>query len=195
MFGGSLSETHAQKICKIMDLARAERRAGDRAQRQRRRPHPGGRRVARRLCRSVLAQRPGLGRRAADLRHHGPLRRRRGLFARDDRLHLHGEGHELHVRDRPRRGQDRHQRDRHRTKSSAGQGPTPRSRSVADAAFENDIETLLEVRRLFDFLPLTANEKAPRVATNDTVDRREDSPRHHHPRQRATSPTTCARSS
>ena len=47
--------------------------------------------------------------------------------------------------------------------------------SVADAAFDNDIETLLEVRRLFDFLPLSAREKAPRVATNDQVDRREDS--------------------
>ena len=47
--------------------------------------------------------------------------------------------------------------------------------SVADAAFDNDIETLLEVRRLFDFLPLSANEKAPRVATNDTLDRRETS--------------------
>jgi propionyl-CoA carboxylase beta chain len=47
--------------------------------------------------------------------------------------------------------------------------------SVADAAFENDIETLLEVRRLFDFLPLSANEKAPVVRTNDVIDRREDS--------------------
>src|SRR5690242_15139476 len=47
--------------------------------------------------------------------------------------------------------------------------------SVADAAFENDIETLLEVRRLFSFLPLSANERSPRVAVNDLVDRREDS--------------------
>ncbi len=46
--------------------------------------------------------------------------------------------------------------------------------AVADAAFDNDIETLLEVRRLVDFLPLSANDKAPRVATNDTPDRRED---------------------
>src|SRR5690606_19696523 len=46
--------------------------------------------------------------------------------------------------------------------------------SVADAAFDNDIETLLEVRRLVDFLPLSANDKAPRVDTNDTPDRRED---------------------
>jgi propionyl-CoA carboxylase beta chain len=47
--------------------------------------------------------------------------------------------------------------------------------SVADAAFENDIETLLEVRRLFGFLPLAAGQKAPRVATHDAFDRREDS--------------------
>ncbi len=39
--------------------------------------------------------------------------------------------------------------------------------SVADAAFENDIETLLEVRRLFDFLPLSVNEKAPKRETKD----------------------------
>src|SRR5690554_4929679 len=47
--------------------------------------------------------------------------------------------------------------------------------SVADAAFENDVETLLEVRRLFDFLPLKAGEKPPRIAVNDAADRREDS--------------------
>jgi len=34
------------------------------------------------------------------------------VIAGDDRLHLHGEGHELHVRDRPGCGEDRHQRDR-----------------------------------------------------------------------------------
>lgn len=47
--------------------------------------------------------------------------------------------------------------------------------SVADAAFDNDIETLLEVRRLFDFLPLNANDKSPIVRTNDVIDRREPS--------------------
>jgi propionyl-CoA carboxylase beta chain len=56
-----------------------------------------------------------------------------------------------------------------------GAGTHTKISSVADAAFDNDIDTLLEVRRLFDFLPLNANEKAPRVATNDTVDRRETS--------------------
>ncbi len=47
--------------------------------------------------------------------------------------------------------------------------------SVADAAFDNDIDTLLEVRRLFDYLPLNANEKAPPVAVNDLIDRAEPS--------------------
>lgn len=43
--------------------------------------------------------------------------------------------------------------------------------SVVDAAFDNDIETLLEVRRLFGFLPLAYGQKPPRVATDDPVDR------------------------
>jgi len=47
--------------------------------------------------------------------------------------------------------------------------------SVADAAFDNDIETLLEVRRLFDFLPLSAADKPPVVAVNDSIDRAEPS--------------------
>ena len=80
----------------------------------RRRPHSGRRRRARRLRRSVQAQRPVLGRHPADFRHHGPLRRRRRLFAGDDRFHLHGPRHQLHVRDRPGRGEDGDQRDRHR---------------------------------------------------------------------------------
>lgn len=46
--------------------------------------------------------------------------------------------------------------------------------SVADAAFANDIETLLEVRRLFGFLPLAAGQKAPHVPTRDPIDRRDD---------------------
>lgn len=45
--------------------------------------------------------------------------------------------------------------------------------SVADAAFDNDIETLVEVRRLFDYLPLNAGEKAPKVATHDHPNRPE----------------------
>ncbi|MBP9184722.1 MAG: acyl-CoA carboxylase subunit beta [Fuscovulum sp.] len=36
-----------------------------------------------------------------------------------------------------------------------------RKSSVADGAFENDVEALAEIRRLFDFLPLNNREKAP----------------------------------
>ena len=84
-------------------------RADHRPVRRRRRPHPGGRGRARRLWRGVQAQRHRLGRHPADQRHHGPVRRRRRLFAGDDRLHLHGARHLLHVRHRPGRGEDRHE--------------------------------------------------------------------------------------
>ena len=43
--------------------------------------------------------------------------------------------------------------------------------SVADLAFENDIETLLQTRRMYDFLPLSNREEAPIRATDDPVDR------------------------
>jgi propionyl-CoA carboxylase beta chain len=33
--------------------------------------------------------------------------------------------------------------------------------SVADGAFDNDVETLVQVRRLFDFLPLSSRKKPP----------------------------------
>ena len=92
VFGGALSETHAQKITKIQDMALRGARADHRPVRRRRRPHPGRRRRARRLRRGVQAQRQRLRRHPADFRHHGAVRRRRRLFAGDDRLHLHGAG-------------------------------------------------------------------------------------------------------
>ncbi|WP_339109332.1 acyl-CoA carboxylase subunit beta [Thioclava sp. GXIMD4216] len=47
--------------------------------------------------------------------------------------------------------------------------------SVADGAFENDVEALYEVRRLVDFLPLSNREKAPVRPFFDDVARVEDS--------------------
>ncbi len=47
--------------------------------------------------------------------------------------------------------------------------------SVADGAFENDVEALLEVRRMFDYLPLSNRETAPVLATSDPIDRQEPS--------------------
>lgn len=43
--------------------------------------------------------------------------------------------------------------------------------SVADLAFENDIEALLQTRRFFDFLPLNNREKPPTRPTYDDPDR------------------------
>src|SRR3990167_1602491 len=42
---------------------------------------------------------------------------------------------------------------------------------VADLAFENDIETLLQVRRFFDFLPLSNREAPPHKKTSHNPDR------------------------
>jgi propionyl-CoA carboxylase beta chain len=47
--------------------------------------------------------------------------------------------------------------------------------SVADAAFENDVEALSEVRRLIDFLPLSNREKPPVRPFYDDPERVEDS--------------------
>ena len=47
--------------------------------------------------------------------------------------------------------------------------------SVADGAFENDIEALLEVRRLIDLLPASNRETPPTRPVFDVPDRHEDS--------------------
>ena len=42
---------------------------------------------------------------------------------------------------------------------------------VADLSFENDLEALLQLRRFVDFLPLSNRERAPERPTDDPVDR------------------------
>ena len=42
---------------------------------------------------------------------------------------------------------------------------------VADLAFEDDLEALLELRRFMGFLPSSNREKAPRYETSDPIDR------------------------
>ena len=125
VFGGSLSGAHAEKIVKVQ---RQALKIGA--------PiiglfDAGGARIQEGVdslagyADIFLREHPGLGRHPADQRDHGPLRRRRRLFAGDHRLHLHGEGHELHVRDRPRRGEDGHPRGR----QPRGPGRLPRPRA------------------------------------------------------------------
>ena len=103
VFGGSLSEAHAEKICKVMDLAM---RTGA--------PiiglnDSGGARIQEgvvslgRVRRDLPAQHARVRRRAAALRDHGAVRRRRGVLPGDHRRDDHGRRHELHVRDWARR--------------------------------------------------------------------------------------------
>ena len=148
VFGGSLSEAYAEKICKIMDLAMKVGAPDHRAQRFRRRTNPGRRRLARRLRRHLPAQRPRLGRHPTTLDRHGPMRRRRRVFTCDDRLHDHGCGDELHVRDRPERREDRDARrggrgvsrrrdnphDKVRRRAPRGRGRSERAGGSATAA-------------------------------------------------------------
>jgi len=56
-----------------------------------------------------------------------------------------------------------------------GAGTHTRKSSVADAAFDDDVAALAEVRRLMDFLPLSAREKPPVLPAADDPDRVEDS--------------------
>ena len=46
---------------------------------------------------------------------------------------------------------------------------------VADMAFENDVEALLMLRRLYNYLPLNNREKAPVRASGDPTDRQDQS--------------------
>jgi propionyl-CoA carboxylase beta chain len=47
--------------------------------------------------------------------------------------------------------------------------------SIADGAFDNDLDALLEIRRLFDFLPLSNRSPVPEIETSDPFDRVEAS--------------------
>jgi propionyl-CoA carboxylase beta chain len=46
---------------------------------------------------------------------------------------------------------------------------------VADGSFDNDVEALIGVRRFFDYLPSNNREKAPRWSSEDSVERVEPS--------------------
>jgi len=56
----------------------------------------------------------------------------------------------------------------HVTQEELGGAKTHTSKSsVADGSFENDVETLLQMRRLYDFLPLSNKEAAPQRPSFD----------------------------
>jgi len=113
VFGGALSEAHAEKICKIMDQAMKVGASRHWPERFGWRPHPRRRGLTWRLRRGVPAQRDGQRGHSPDQHDHGPVGRWCGVLTRHDRLHLHGERQRLHVRDRPRGGQDSDARGSH----------------------------------------------------------------------------------
>ena len=183
VFGGSLSEAYAEKICKVMDLAMKvgapiiglNDSGGARIQE--------GVVVARWLRRHLPAQRPGVRRRAADLGDHGAVRRRRGLLAGDHRLHDHGRGHELHVRHRPERREGRDPRGRRLRSASAARAThttTQRRRAPRRAATR---PTALDAARRILGVPAAEQPRATRRAspTTDPADRRDAGARHDRP--------------
>jgi hypothetical protein len=127
VFGGSLGEVHAEKICKIMDMAMKNGAPviglND----------SGGARIqegvvslggyADIFLRNTLAS--GVIPQISAIM--GPVRRRGGLFARPDRLHLHGAQLSLHVRHRAGSGQDRHPRRSHLRRAGRRQRPLRRA--------------------------------------------------------------------
>jgi acetyl-CoA carboxylase carboxyltransferase component len=95
VFGGSLSESNAAKIVKIMDQAM---RVGAPVIGLNDSGADSGRRdVAGWLRRYLPAQHAGQRRGAADLGHHGPLRRRSGVLTGDYRFHFDGGQDVVHV--------------------------------------------------------------------------------------------------
>ena len=95
VFGGSLSETHAEKICKIMDLAM---RNG-----LRRRQDTGGRQLAGGIRRYFFQERNDFRGGSSDFSDYGAMRRWGGLFAGHDGFYYHGRGYLLHVCNRAQR--------------------------------------------------------------------------------------------
>ena len=123
VFGGSLSEAYAEKICKVMDLAMKvgapviglNDSGGARIQEGV--ASLGG--YAEIFLRNVLASGvvPQI---SVDPR---AVCRRRRVLARDDRLHRHGGGDELHVRHRTQRGEGGDPRGGRRRGAGRGRRP------------------------------------------------------------------------
>ena len=175
VFGGSLSKRHAEKICKVMDMALKvgapviglNDSGGARIQEGV--ASLGG--YAEVFQRNVLAS--GVVPQLSLIM--GPCAGGRGVLAGDDRLHLHGEGFQLHVRHRAGEVVKTVTNEEVTQEELGGAVTHSTKTSVADIAFENDIEALLATRAFFDFLPLSNREEVPERPTADPWDREEPS--------------------
>jgi propionyl-CoA carboxylase beta chain len=171
VFGGSLSESFAEKICKVMDLAV-------------RNGAPviglndsGGARIqegvvslggyADIFLRNTLAS--GVCRRSQRPRS---VRRRRSVLARDHRFHVHGARHLVHVRDRSERGEDGHARGRHDGDSGRRRCRTHSTSGVAHRAFDSEPVCIDGHPRLLRYIPSNNLDDPPRGAGTDPRDRR-----------------------
>lgn len=105
VLGGSLSETHAAKICRIMDMA-MKNGAPIIGMNDSGGAHPRGCGFFERLCRYFLSQYACVWNRSSTFLDHGPLCRRCGLFASAHRFYLYGRRNILHVCYRPKCGQN-----------------------------------------------------------------------------------------
>ena len=157
VFGGSLSETHAQKIIKVQDMAMQRARADHRPVRRRRRAHPGGRRrlggygeVFKRnvLASGVIPQISVIMGPCAGGDVYSPAMTDFIFMVRDTSyMFVTGPDVVKTVTNEIVTAEELGGASVHATKSG-----------VADGAFDNDVECLLQMRRLIDFLP--ANNRA-----------------------------------
>ncbi len=196
VFGGSLGEVMAEKMCKVMDLAAKigcpvigiNDSGGARIQEGVVSLGAYGDVFLRNVkCSGVIPQ---------IIADHGPVRGRRGLLARDHRLHLHGEGVLAHVHHRPRRHQDGRPARRSTFEELGGAMTHTTKSGVAHFAAEDEEQPASRTRATScGFLPQNNLEVPPRVA----ADRRPEPPwtrssTRSFPTTR-TSRTTCATSS
>ena len=174
VFGGSLSETHAQKICKIMDMAM-----------QNGAPiiglnDSGGARIQEGVA-SLAGYADVFYR---NVRASGVVPQISVIMgpcaggavyspAMTDFIYMVRDSSYMFVT-----GPDvvKTVTNEHVTAEDLGGARTHTSKSsVADGAFDNDVEALAEVRRLFDFLPLSNRSDAPARPFYDDAERIERS--------------------
>ncbi|MEM8992007.1 MAG: acyl-CoA carboxylase subunit beta [Pseudomonadota bacterium] len=174
VFGGSVSETHAQKICKIMDIAMANGApviglndsGGARIQEGVGSLAAYGEVFQRNIMGSgVIPQISVIMGPCAGGAVYSPAMTDFIYMVRDSSyMFVTGPDVVKTVTNEIVTAEELGGAKTHTTKSS-----------VADAAFDNDVETLAEVRRLVDFLPLSNRERPPLRPFHDAPDRVEPS--------------------
>ncbi|PIE11805.1 MAG: methylmalonyl-CoA carboxyltransferase [Rhodobacterales bacterium] len=174
VFGGSLSETHAEKICKIMDMAMQNgapviglNDSGGARIQEGVASLAGYAEVFQRniMASGVVPQISVIMGPCAGGAVYSPAMTD-FIFMVKDTSYMFVTGPDV----------VKTVTNEHVTAEELGGASThTKKSSVADGAFENDVEALAEVRRLVDFLPLNNRDKAPVRPFFDDVDRIEDS--------------------